>query len=832
MPQKPPAIGADVSSLMPQVGADASHLMETTTPRKPAATEDYLPPQTSWLDSAKNFAANFAHTVDPRPALKLLYDGAQASPLNAAGDYGAALGADLKGLAGAQLEQFRKAKQAYHEGRISEAVGHTMAGALPLVGPAAANAGEQIGSGDISGGLGSATGLLAPMAAAKVLPKAVPKTSGVVGPVVRSGLNAEEAAAVKFLQDRGIHVDAGTATGNKFVKNIQGAADSTPLGAVVESRARTANTQGLATLGEQLAAKANPGGGAVTAEQAGDAAQGAMRNVVHDWNTEATKAYEKLRTIEADPKNLKTIEPEIAPRNPEAPDYFVMKAKPKVDEVFLAALDDARSNGYKGTAAELKATFDDRLASARSLKKVTAEDASEYGDAAFLKAIREHGGLRPWDPDFVAGAPTQKMRGEFETIQQHYKGHYGQNAIFRNDGLAVDDMLDQLHADPKWKAVITPDTDLIAKLHEIATKPQGAIEGDVQHYLRATGVEPGVQWWKEGAPAQQVPMAVDLREAKTALQPVAAQLAREKELTGSLLGDKARASVALDALLRAPDHAPLSVVDAALGDLKTFIRSDNPDLRTLGQGKVVPAVEQLQTAVQTAAEAAGPEAVQALSEGRQATTAKYLAADVLQRVEGANAEPVGTFKRMTARDDSAITHLREVLTQAPDLAPHVARAVLDGILREGTEGGGFAKAGTLWNKWNDLGPQTKRLLFKDPAYISDLHNFFLGAKKMAELPNPSMSAMSASGVASGAAVFYNPLVGIPAMFGAGAVSKLLHSPAGVKLLTQGFRVPLRSPTMVASYTARLTAALRAPAALDPAMAGDTQAQTPTTTAKR
>jgi len=51
-------------------------------------------------------------------------------------------------------------------GATSETLGHGLATALPLIGPAAANAGEQIASGDIAGGLGAATGILAPSAVA------------------------------------------------------------------------------------------------------------------------------------------------------------------------------------------------------------------------------------------------------------------------------------------------------------------------------------------------------------------------------------------------------------------------------------------------------------------------------------------------------------------------------------------------------------------------------------------------------------------------------------------------------------------------------------------
>lgn len=69
-----------------------------------------------------------------------------------------------KGLIGAQVEQGRKAWDAAREGRYSEAVGHGAAALLPVVGPMAADIGEQIGSGDVAGGMGRAAGVLAPYA--------------------------------------------------------------------------------------------------------------------------------------------------------------------------------------------------------------------------------------------------------------------------------------------------------------------------------------------------------------------------------------------------------------------------------------------------------------------------------------------------------------------------------------------------------------------------------------------------------------------------------------------------------------------------------------------
>jgi hypothetical protein len=66
----------------------------------------------------------------------------------------------LENIVQQQGAQIGKAAEAYREGRYPEMVGHGVAGALPLVGPAAAAAGEQIAQGDIAGGLGAGAGLV------------------------------------------------------------------------------------------------------------------------------------------------------------------------------------------------------------------------------------------------------------------------------------------------------------------------------------------------------------------------------------------------------------------------------------------------------------------------------------------------------------------------------------------------------------------------------------------------------------------------------------------------------------------------------------------------
>lgn len=81
-------------------------------------------------------------------------------------------------LISAQGEQFSKAGEALSRmqqaptwsgaiGAASEAIGHGVAGATPVLGPIAAEAGEQIAAGDVAGGLGKGAGLLAPVVGAR-----------------------------------------------------------------------------------------------------------------------------------------------------------------------------------------------------------------------------------------------------------------------------------------------------------------------------------------------------------------------------------------------------------------------------------------------------------------------------------------------------------------------------------------------------------------------------------------------------------------------------------------------------------------------------------------
>lgn len=115
-----------------------------------ATAEQFMDPSQVPQGSAlRRFVGNVAEQLNPITAAKGIYQ-AVSDPR-----------ATINNMIDAQAQQFSQAGQAFSEGRLSEAIGHGAAGVLPVIGPAAAGAGEQIATGDVAGGLGTGLGLMA-----------------------------------------------------------------------------------------------------------------------------------------------------------------------------------------------------------------------------------------------------------------------------------------------------------------------------------------------------------------------------------------------------------------------------------------------------------------------------------------------------------------------------------------------------------------------------------------------------------------------------------------------------------------------------------------------
>lgn len=296
--------------------------------------------------------------------------------------------------------------------------------------------------------------------------------------------------------------------------------------------------------------------------------------------------------------------------------------------------------------------------------------------------------------------------------------------------------------------------------------------------------------------SERTPLAVNVTAAVEQLQPLYTRLLRESELGIPMQGSKGRTLAALDGLMNGPNWAPLSVVDAALSDLKAMARgADMPELRTPGQATAAQAVQQLDAQVRAAAARGGPEVLQALEEGRAATKTKYATSEAMDLIVPASGEPRAIFSRLVANKDAGLAKLRELQKQAPEELPNVARAVLEEIMEKPTSEGGFKFADKAHADWQKLGPETKRILFPKPGHAKALDQFFLLAKRIGENPNPSGTAQTLNAT--------NIIAGVP-MY---ALAKLLYTPSGVRAVTGAMRVSVSpKPAAQAAALAQLVRA--------------------------
>jgi hypothetical protein len=389
----------------------------------------------------------------------------------------------------AHAQQFQKAKQAASEGRYSEMLGHGLATALPLIGPAAATAGETLGSGDIAGGLGQTAGLLAPTLAPRVSPP-VPSGAQTAAKGVRTKIADSLAEGVTR---RYVDVAAPKAgpnkvrLGNQIAKVAPKLAREEGMGAMSRGGLQTKVEQRL-TAAEAALDDAGDARPAVSAETKPIVdALTAKRNELVVQPPEGSRLIPSVTS----PATI------VEPPPPGGARFAEVGAKPP--QIEASAYKDATRNGYKGTREQFREEFKERVRQAKSLAAEEASVSSEYGPEALLSAIRKLGGLRPFTRDIQTG---RQMRGDLAAIVESFgaastRGRRGAASIFRKNGLAVDDLVQQLQQDPRYRYI--DEAALLEELDTIARNPPETRITDIEHYLRGAGVEPGKQWWIDDA---------------------------------------------------------------------------------------------------------------------------------------------------------------------------------------------------------------------------------------------------------------------------------------------------------------------------------------------
>jgi hypothetical protein len=199
---------------------------------------------------------------------------------------------------------------------------------------------------------------------------------------------------------------------------------------------------------------------------------------------------------------------------------------------------------------------------------------------------------------------------------------------------------------------------------------------------------------------------------------------------------------------------------------------------------------------------AGPEARAALDAGRAATAQKYDVASVLKSLPKSGDEGRQVFEQAFWQKDAGIEQLRRVAAAAPAEIPKLARAWIDDAVHTATQEGGFTRGAKLQRDWQNLGPETKALLFH-PRMVADLDNFFRLAARQAANPNPSGSGVYTLSVAHAGWAIMHPVTGVPVVLAEGAVSRLMHSPAGIKALTDGLTVNVANKAAASLAAARI-----------------------------
>ncbi len=295
-----------------------------------------------------------------------------------------------------------------------------------------------------------------------------------------------------------------------------------------------------------------------------------------------------------------------------------------------------------------------------------------------------------------------------------------------------------------------------------------------------------------------VPMAipVDVRPMKAWAEPILRDLENEwKPVDPKKAQAFNQQIVSLRSILDGDDFKRASIAEKDLSNLKALVR--NAPEPTEATMRAADGMMLLQSSIDDAVgKIGGPAGLKALQKGR-ANWAK--AAEIEEVVKKFREEPVQAFAQTVWKNDTGIDFLRRVNSVAPEQLPEVGRAFLEDMFTKNMDGGGFAKAGTMYNAWKSLGPETKKLLYPNGQHRMALDNFFQLADRMARMPNTSGTAAAAAAqqslnmVSTAFLTQWDFASALATQVGAAAAAKALYSPKIVQAMVNGQKIPIGSP---------------------------------------
>jgi hypothetical protein len=337
------------------------------TKAKPVKARWESAPVVDRTPSVGDMAVGAARNVDPGSALGRFAGGVwkNVNPVEMVRGVAQAVAHPIdtgKAVVGQMGEQWEKAYHAGSEGRYSEMVGHAAAGSLPLIGPAAAAAGERIGSGDVAGGLGEAVGLVAPMAAARP----VAKLAGKAAAPFRGKVNPQVAAAARR---QGVEMPASALSDSKLVPLAESLSAKGIGGGQTAARYERANVA-LTAAADDVVKRASKFS---DASEAGRGIAQGLDNFRSQWMKEKARLYKQAELPEKGLKlqakqTVDVLETVIADKKRAG---GVMQGGPVADVAFYEGLRTGLTKMVKGADGK----------KVRVLKDVEAKDV--------LAAMRE-----------------------------------------------------------------------------------------------------------------------------------------------------------------------------------------------------------------------------------------------------------------------------------------------------------------------------------------------------------------------------------------------------------------------------------------------------------
>lgn len=259
----------------------------------------------------------------------------------------------------------------------------------------------------------------------------------------------------------------------------------------------------------------------------------------------------------------------------------------QADRLWPDVLADARVRGYAGSTDDLRALYNDRVRSAGELIADLEDINDQMGPNALLAEIRKLGGIRPFDRETIytlkkGGVKTRELRGDWEQVVGNFEKYLGQRggaSIFRRSGLPLDQLLQALEDNPRFKNLATPEA-FLAELDKISGGQEHArwAAPSLESALEPAGVKIGTKWW-EGAEVPRAAEDVDVAPpARAVAEMVDDDIAAEGAQLEELLSGMSQADT---------EYAPTL---ARLEEL-----TDEMNRRSVGPAPAEPAVDILET---------------------------------------------------------------------------------------------------------------------------------------------------------------------------------------------------------------------------------------------